>query len=73
MAEHNHMKKEESAQMKAQSETNITYNGARAVVAIGVLGVISYYIYQSKTPVHKPKETLVQPPKKTPVNKFDMD
>ena len=73
LAEHNHRKREELVQMKAQSETNITYYGAGAVVAIGVLGVISYYVYQSKTPVHKPKETPVQQLKKTPANKFDMD
>ena len=72
LAEHNRMKREECVQLaKAQSESNITYYDAGAVVAIGhgMLGVISYYVYQSKTP----KETLVQRPKKTPANKFEMD
>ena len=47
LAEHSLRKREELAQMKAQkseNETNLTYNGAGAVVAIGVLGVISYYV-----------------------------
>ena len=61
--------------MKAQrskSETKLTYYGAGAVVAIGVLGVIGYYVYQSKTPKNQPKEMPVQQPKKTS-DKFDMD
>ena len=42
--------------MRAQREreTNLTYYGAESVVAIGVLGVIRYYIYQSKTHKDKP-------------------
>ena len=78
LAEHNHRKREEHAQLvKAQSESNIIYYGAGAVVAIGVLGTIGYYVYQSKTPketpVHQPKGIPVQGPKKTPANKFEMD
>ena len=70
LAEYNRRKREELAQMKVQKSVNkLIYNGAGAVAAIGVLGVISYYIYQSKT--HK--ETPVNQPKETPVNKFDMD
>ena len=74
LAEHSHRKREERDRLgKAQSESNINYYGAGAVVAIGVSGVISYYVYQSKTAVHKPKETPVQWPEETPANKFDMD
>ena len=51
LAEHNPRKREEQAQLaKTQSESNITYYGAGAVVAIGVLCIIGYYFYQSKTP-----------------------
>ena len=57
---------------KSKSETKLSYHGAGAVVAIGVLGVIGYYVYQSKTPKDQPKEMPVQQPKKTP-DKFDMD
>ena len=76
MAKHNHRKREELVHIKTQkseNETNLAYYGAGAVIAIGVLGVVSYYVYKSKTPVHQPKETPVQNPKKTPANKFDMD
>ena len=51
LAEYNCMKREECVRLaKAQSECKLTYYGAGAVVAIGVLGVIGYYVYQSKTP-----------------------
>ena len=78
LSEHNHRKREEHAQLaKTQSESNITYYGAGVVVAIGVLGVIGYYVYQSKTPketpVHQSKEAQAQRPKETPANKFLMD
>ena len=70
LAEHNCRKREEHAQLAiAQSESNITYYGTGTVVAIGVLGVLGYYVYQPKTP----KETLVHWPEKTPANKFEMD
>ena len=78
LAEHSCRKREEHAQLvKAQSESNITYYGIGAVVATGVLGVISYYVYQSKTPketpVHQTNETPVQQAKETPDNKVEMD
>ena len=77
LAEWNHRKREENIHLaKAQSESNVTYYGAGAVITIGVPGIIGYYVYKSKaqkeTPVLKPKETLVQWPKETP-DKFNMD
>ena len=45
----------QEAKAQSESETNLTYYGAGAVVAIGLLGVISYYVYQSKTPKDQPK------------------
>ena len=68
-------KRQENVQLvEAQSESNITYYDAGAVVAIGVLGVIRYYISQSKThketPVHQPKEPPVHQPKEKSANKF---
>ena len=58
---------------KSESKTNLTYYGTGAVIAIRVLGVIGYYLYQSKTHVDQPKEAPVCQPKETPANKFDMD
>ena len=65
LAEYNHRKREKLVQMKTQreSETKLTYYGARSVIAIGVVGIISYYVYQSKTPeettVNQTNEALV--------------
>ena len=60
---------------KSESKTKITYYGAGAIVAIGVLDVIGYYVYKSKTPEENPvnqtKETLVQHPTET-LDKFNM-
>ena len=48
LAEWNRRKREENVHLaKAQSEPNITYYGAGAVVAILGLGIISYYVYKS--------------------------
>ena len=79
LAEHSSRKREELACVKAQKsegETKLTYYSTGPVVAIRVLGIIGYYVYQYKTPkeapVNQPKEIPVQQPKKTP-DKFDMD
>ena len=71
LAEFNRRKREE---LKAQREreTYLTYYGAGAVVAIGMLGVISYYLYQSKTPKDQPEESPVHRTKETQ-GKFNMD
>ena len=56
----------------SESKTNLTYYGAGAVVAVGVLGVIGYYVYQSRTLVKQPKEAPVYQLKETP-DKFNME
>ena len=75
LAAYNHRKREEFAQMKAQkseSKTKLTYYGTGTVVAIGVSGVISYYVYQSKTPKKTPvkltKLHFTGPRKLQPIN-----
>ena len=80
LAEYNHREREELAQMKTQkseSETELTYYDAGAIVAKAVLGVIGYYIYQSKTRketlLNQANEGLVHRPKETPADKFNMD
>ena len=65
LAEWNCKNKEKLAQeAKAQreSENSLTYYGAGAVVAIGVLDVIGYHIYQYNSK-DQPKEALVHQPK----------
>ena len=71
LAEWNHRKREELAQLKSKSkqvEPKPTYYGAGAIVAIGALGILGYYIYQvltlKVTLVYQPKETLVYQPGK---------
>ena len=67
-AEYNHRKKEELAQPKSESkqvEPKLTYYGIGAMVAIGVLGILGYCIYQSKK---TPKKTPVYQTNETPVH-----
>ena len=48
LAEYNRRKREELAQRKTQkseSKTKLTYYSAGVVVAIGMLGIIGYYVY----------------------------
>ena len=58
LAKSNRRKREE---LKAQREreTKLPYYGAGVAIAIALLGVISYYVYQSKTPKDQPKESQV--------------
>ena len=76
LAEHNRRKREERKAQR-ERETKLTYYGVGAVVAIRVLGVTGYYVYQSKTPketpVNQPKDAPVNGPKEAPANKFEMD
>ena len=66
----NHRKREEHAQLaEAQSNPKLTYYGAGAVVVIGMLGVLGYYVYQSK---ETPKETLVRQTDETTANQLDV-
>ena len=76
LAEHNRRKREELKARKERDqqskENNLTYYGTGAVVVIGLLDVIGYYVYKSKTLVHQPNESPVHQPKETP-DKFNMD
>ena len=84
LAEHNHKKgeakkREEQAQLE-KSGVNQNY-GIRAVIALGVIGGLGYYIYQTKkgqaggevkdsSTMHSP--TVSQQPS-TKADKFEMD
>ena len=59
MAESNRRKREE---LKAWRErkAKLTYFDTRAIVPMRVLGVIGYYIYQSKTPKETPVIKLMK-------------
>ena len=80
LAECNHRNREELAQLKAQkseSETKLTYYSTGEIMTIGVLGILGYYVHQSKTPkenlVNQTNEASVHWPREAPDNKFEMD
>ena len=42
------------------------YYGIGAVIAVGVIGGLGYYIYQTKKPSHGPHTQLSNPPQQLP-------
>ena len=72
LAEHNRKKREEWRKEKAQLEkTGVNqYYGIGAVIALGVIGGLGYYIYQSKKG-EQPSNPQQNNPSQT--NKFEMD
>ena len=74
LAAHNRKKRELKAQSGAKSEVN-QYYGIGAVLAVGVIGGLGYYIYQTKkgeSPSQpQPPQSPQQPHPNT--NKFEMD
>ena len=82
LAVHNRKKKEEQRKEQAKLEKTASgvnqYYGIRAVIALGVIGGLGYYIYRSKKgqvcrevkDVSKPHNPPKQPPRS---NKFEMD
>ena len=79
---HNRRKREEQRKEQAQLEESGVnqYYGIRAAIALGVIGGLGYYIYQTKkgqagevkdsSTTHNP--TVSQQPS-TKANKFEMD
>ena len=66
LAEWNCRKRVEDIQLaKAQSESKITYYGSGAVVEIGVLDVIGYYVYHPRL---LRRQQLTDPMKLQPIN-----
>ena len=82
LAEHNRKKREEQRKEKANLEKTTSgvnqYYGTGAVIALGVIGDLGYYIYQTKKrqvsrevkDVSMPHNPPKQPPQ---TNKFEMD
>ena len=78
LAEHNRKKREEQRKelMKLEKTTSGVnqYYGIRAVIALGVIGGLGYYIYQPKkgeVPNNPPQQPLPQAQPQT--NKSEMD
>ena len=77
MAEFNHRNKENLAQAAKAQEGEPKLNQAYsigAVIAVGVLGLLSHYVSQlKKTPVNQTNEAPVYHPKETPAHNFEME
>ena len=87
LAEHNHKKREEQRKEQAKLEKTASgvnqYYGIGAVIALGVIGGLGYYIYQSKkgevlnralqdpAPQNPPQQP--RPQAQPQSNKFEMD
>ena len=76
LAESNHKKREakKREQVKLEASGVNQYYGIGAVIALGVIGGLGYYIYQTKK-VEQPKQNNPKPhPQTQPqINKFEMD
>ena len=72
---HNHRKREEKkAQSKAQAQSRVNqYYGIGAVLAVGVIGGLGYYIYQTKKGEVVPLNLTVSQQPRCQTNKFEMD
>ena len=74
LAAHNHKKRE----LKAQSRGVNQYYGIGAVIAVGVIGGLGYYIYRTKKgqasgEVNMPHNPTVSQQPRPQTNKFEMD
>ena len=75
LAEYNRKKREELKAQKSEStqvEPMLTLNqcyGIGAVLAVGVIGGLGYYLYQAK----KGEANAMPPPQHPKVNKFEME
>ena len=74
MAESNCKKREAKKQLKLEASEVNQYYGIRAVLALGVMGGLGYYIYRTKK-VGQPQRNNPKPhPQMQPqTNKFEMD
>ena len=78
LAVQNRKKREEQRKEQAKLEKTTSrvnqYYGIGAVIAIGVIGGLGYYIYQTKRGEIQPQTQPNNPPNQPPqTNKFEMD
>ena len=70
---HSHKKREQKAQKsEAQSGVN-QYYGIGAVLVVGVIGGLGYYIYRTKKGGPQGGDILNNPPTQRQTNKFEMN
>ena len=75
LAESNRKKREakkREEQWKIEKSRANQYYGTRAVIALGVIGGLGYYIYQTKK-VEQPQQNNLKPHPQPQTNKFEMD
>ena len=74
LAESNHKKREAKKQVKLEASRLNQYYGIGAVIALGVIGSLGYYIYQTRKVVQPQQNNPKPHPQRQPqTNKFEMD
>ena len=72
LAESNHKKREAKKQAKLEKSGVNKYYGIGAVIALGVIGGLGYYIYRTKK-VEQPQQKNPKPHPQPQTNKFERD
>ena len=72
LAESNHKKREAKKQAKLEKSEVNQYYGIGAVLALGVIGGLGYYIYRTKKG-EQPQQNNTKPHPQPQTNKFEMD
>ena len=72
LAESNHKKREAKKQAKLEASRVNQYYGIGAIIALGVIGGLGYYIYRTKK-VEQPQKNNPKPHPQPQTNKFEMD
>ena len=72
LAESNHKKREVKKQAKLETSRVNQYYGIGAVLALGVIGGLGYYIYRTKK-VEQQNNPKLHPQMQQQTNKFEMD
>ena len=72
LAESNHKRREAKKQAKLEASGINQYYGIGAVIALGVIGGLGYYIYRTKK-VEQPQQNNPKPQAQPQTNKFEMD